>query len=51
MDFKLNKSNLNFRVYTASSAPATVADNDIVVISDTKMKNWVLSPDAPRRRT
>lgn len=47
MDFKLNKSNLNFRVYTAATSSETVADNDIVVISDTRMKNWILSPDSP----
>lgn len=48
MDFKLNKSNLNFRVYTASAVPSVGNENDIVVISDAPMKNWVMSPDAPK---
>lgn len=47
MDFKLKKSNLNFRVYTASSLPNTGNENDICVISDVPMKNWILSPDVP----
>lgn len=47
MDFKLKKSNLNFRVYTATTAPATGTENDICVISSVPMKNWILSPDAP----
>lgn len=47
MDFKLNKSNLNFRVYTADPAPATGRGNDICVISDSPMKNWILSPNNP----
>ena len=48
MDFKLSKSNLNFRVYTASATPSAGEENDICVISNVPMKNWVLSPDAPR---
>lgn len=47
MDFKLNKSNLNFRVYTAATLPSAAQENDICVISDVPMKNWILSPDAP----
>lgn len=47
MDFKLNKSNLNFRVYTASETPEVGNENDIVIITDKPMKNWVLSPDNP----
>lgn len=47
MDFKLKKSNLNFRVYTAASLPETGQENDICVISDVPMKNWFLSPDDP----
>jgi hypothetical protein len=47
MDFKLNKSNLNFRVYTATATPATGGENDICVVSDVPMENWILSPDAP----
>lgn len=47
MDFKLNKSNLNFRVYTASTLPDAAQENDICIISDVPMKNWILSPDAP----
>ncbi len=48
MDFKLKKSNLNFRVYTATETPATGTENDIAIITETPMKNWVMSPDAPR---
>lgn len=48
MDFKLNKSNLNFRVYTAASLPETGQENDICIVSDVPMKNWILSPDAPK---
>ena len=47
MDFKLGKNSLNFRVYTASAFPDTGNENDICVISDAPMKNWILSPDAP----
>ena len=47
MDFKLKKSNLNFRVYTATEPPETGNENDICVISSVPMKNWILSPDAP----
>lgn len=47
MDFKLKKNELNFRVYTATSIPETGIENDICIISETPMKNWVLSPDAP----
>lgn len=47
MDFKLKKSNLNFRVYTAPAFPSTGNENDICVISDVPMKNWILSPDDP----
>lgn len=48
MDFKLKKSDLNFRVYTASAVPGSGNENDIVIISDVPMKNWVMSPDAPK---
>lgn len=47
MDFKLKKSDLNFRVYTATETPETGNENDIVIISDTPMKNWILSPEKP----
>ncbi len=47
MDFKLKKSNLNLRVYTAAVLPSSGNENDIVVISDTPMTDWILSPDAP----
>lgn len=47
MDFKLSKGNLNFRVYTAKPLPQTARENDIVVVSDIHMTNWILSPDAP----
>lgn len=47
MDFKLKKNNLNFKVYTAAATPATGTENDIVIITSTAMKNWVLSPNAP----
>ena len=47
MNFKLKKSDLNFRVYTATETPETGNENDIVIISDTPMKNWILSPDMP----
>lgn len=47
MDFKLNKSNLNFRVYTAATLPDAAQENDICIVSDVPMKNWILSPDAP----
>ncbi len=48
MDFKLSKNNLNLRVYTATGTPATGMENDIAIITTTPMKNWVMSPDAPR---
>lgn len=47
MDFKLKKSELNFRVYTAPSLPATGTENDICIISEVPMTNWVMSPDKP----
>lgn len=47
MDFKLKKSNLNFRVYTAASIPATGTENDICIVSEIPMTNWILSPDTP----
>ena len=47
MDFKLKKSNLNFRVYTAALLPSTGSENDICVISEVPMKNWIMSPDKP----
>ena len=47
MDFKLKKSNLNFRVYTSPTVPETGEENDIVIISYVPMKNWMMSPDEP----
>lgn len=47
MAFKLTKSNLNFRVYTAPTIPETGEENDILIVSEIPMKNWTLSPDAP----
>lgn len=47
MDFKLNKSNLNFNVYTVPTVPATGAEDGIAIISSVPMKNWILSPDEP----
>lgn len=47
MDFKLNKNNLNLSVRTAPELPGTGKENDIVVISDVPMANWILSPDSP----
>ena len=48
MDFKLKKSELNFRVYTVDAKPtAPGTNNDIAVISSVPMTNWSLSPDAP----
>ena len=47
MDFKLKKSELNFRVYTAPSFPATGTENDICIKSEVPMTNWVMSPDKP----
>lgn len=48
MDFKLKKSNLNFKVYTVTTKPTTAgAENDIAIISSVPMPNWILSPDGP----
>ena len=48
MDFKLNKSNLNFSVRIADAVPTNPGkENDIAVISSVPMKNWILSPDTP----
>lgn len=47
MDFKLNKSNLNFRVYNAIETPASGNENDVVIISNTPITNWIMSPNAP----
>lgn len=47
MDFKLKKSNLNLKVYSAAKLPSTGNENDIVIVSSTPMKNWILSPDEP----
>jgi hypothetical protein len=47
MALKLTKNDLNFRVYTASALPEAGLANDICVISDVPMSNWVLSPDTP----
>lgn len=47
MDFKLKRSDLNFRIYTAASTPSTGIENDIVIISEVPMSNWLMSPDKP----
>lgn len=48
MDFKLKKSELNFRVYTVDAKPTDPGtDNDIAVISSVPMTNWIMSPDDP----
>lgn len=48
MDFALKKSNLNFRVYTSETMPTEPGqENDIVIISSTSMKNWIMSPNDP----
>lgn len=47
MNFKLQKSNLNFRVYATPDIPKTGMNNDVCVISEVPMTNWILSPDAP----
>ena len=47
MNFKFRKSDLNFRVFAATETPTTGKENDICIISDTPIKNWILSPDAP----
>ena len=47
MDFKLRKSNLNVRVYTAPVIPDSSKENDICIISPVSMKNWMMSPDKP----
>lgn len=47
MDFKLKKSNLNLKVYSAAELPSTGNENDICVISSVPMPNWILSPDEP----
>lgn len=46
MNFKLNKDSLNFNVYVETAFPETAEENDIVIISEVPMKNWILSPDA-----
>ena len=47
MGFKLSKSNMGFRVYTATAFPSTALKNDIVLASDVPMTNWILSPAEP----
>lgn len=47
MDFKLNKNNLNFRVYSATVEPGSGLENDICIFSDVAVKNWRLSPKTP----
>lgn len=47
MNFKLNKSMLSFSVKVANSLPETGNENNFVIVSDTLMKNWHLSPDTP----
>lgn len=49
MDFKLNKSNLNFRVKTAETMPDNSGANDFVIISPTPMKNWIMTPEMPTK--
>ena len=36
MDFKLNKSNLNFKVYTVPTEPTTGEEDGIAIISTSK---------------
>lgn len=47
MIFRLAKRNLNFRVYTAETLPETAQENDLCIVSDVKMKNWVISQEEP----
>ena len=48
MDFKLKKSDLNFKVYTSETEPTTPGiENDIVIITSVPMSNWILSTDKP----
>lgn len=47
MDFKLKKNSFNFRVYTSASIPESGNENDVVVVSNIPMENWILSPDEP----
>ncbi len=47
MNFKLNKDSLNFNVYVETAFPETAEENDIVIISETPMVNWIISPDEP----
>ena len=47
MNLANKKSNLNFRVYTATEIPETGVENDIAIITNAKMKNWIMSPNLP----
>ena len=48
MDFAIRTNNLNFQVKTANAMPSNPGTgNDIVLITGTPMKNWVMSPDTP----
>ena len=44
MGYKLN---LNLNVYTAEEFPTTGSENDIVIVSDIPMKDWIMSPYPP----
>lgn len=47
MNVKFNKSDLSLNVYTSPTLPEIGEANDIVIISETPMTNWRMSPDAP----
>lgn len=48
MNFSIKKSDLNFKVYTASSIPtAPGVENDIVIVTSVPMTNWIMSPEEP----
>lgn len=48
MKFSFKNNDLNFRVYVAATPPETGKQNDIVIISETDMQNWILSPENPK---
>lgn len=51
MNFKLNKSELNFKVYTVASKPITPgANNDIAIITSVPMSHWIMSHTVPSGR-
>lgn len=47
MDFKLKKNSLNFSVYAVTDFPETANENDIGVVTDIQIANWILSPEEP----